>query len=271
MFRNIIRITETTAAHDAKNHDPETCEFCKLFKGIDSLFDLISHDEEDTDDDDLRMKRGRDEEEEEEEEEEEDEDEEAPPPAEFLPTMKGTLNLVRDEDRGRLFWQGEWADNEAAYESGARHKFKYGGPGDVDVGVLAAPPNGTWNGYFLNSDQKIREKGMKLNFEMTDDPKIFLVTGHGANDYGDFALQGVYHADRHQLDCTKTYGGGDDDDDDDDDIDDADIDDNYDDELAGLHEEQDMPLEELAKRYGTDLPPHQLQQRSSKISRKHRA
>mmetsp|Transcript_25408 Transcript_25408/g.82171 ORF Transcript_25408/g.82171 Transcript_25408/m.82171 type:complete len:215 (+) Transcript_25408:325-969(+) len=211
-------------------------------------------------------KREREDDDEEDDDDDDDEEEGgAPPPPEFLPTMKGKVSLVEE----RLFWQGEWADSEKAYEEGRRSKFKYGGPADVSESALDAPPSGTWNGYFMNPTEsdvvKIREKGVRLSFEATDDPDLFVVAGNGANDYGDFTVKGLYSAAKRQLDCTKTYGGADDkQDDDDDELDEADIDDDYDDELAGLHEEQDMPLEELAKRYGTELPAHQLNKKKKK-------
>ncbi|KAJ1453050.1 hypothetical protein M885DRAFT_567978 [Pelagophyceae sp. CCMP2097] len=163
----------------------------------------------------------------------------------FLPVLKGTCTIT---DR-RLFWSGKWADSEAAFAEGATKKFKYGGPVDLEQTALDNPPaTGIWNGYFMSP-------GVVLIFEAGPALSDFAVSGHGANDYGDFVLKGTYSVLTRRLDLTKTYGAGAesdnaDDADDDEAFDkDAGEDGDYADELAGLQEEQDMPVEELMKRY----------------------
>ena len=130
--------------------------------------------------------------------------------------------------------------------------------------ALAAPPAGKWNGYFMNPSEedelgKVREKGVELKFVASKGDKSSLaVTGTGENDFGAFTLRGTYTIASQRLECSKFYASNaDDEEDDDDDLDPDAVDDNYDDELAGLNEEQDMPIEELMKRYGKtqDEPP----------------
>lgn len=162
-------------------------------------------------------------------------------------TLKGELSVTEN----RLFWEGKWG----LTPEDASSKFKYGGP----EGDVITPPNGLWHGYFMNptdeGNTKVREKSMRLTFDATDDADVFVVTGEGTNDFGDFQMNGSYVASTRRLECSKSYTGAVEDDDDD--IDEDAFDANYDDELAGLKEEQDMPIEELAKRYGHygDLPP----------------
>lgn len=173
------------------------------------------------------------------------------------PTMLGELSVAE----GRLWWAGRWAVTEGALEDGASSKFKYGGP-PAEEADLDKPPSGTWNGYFMNPGEdgeaaKVREKGVVINFDKTDDATV-VVSGEGCNDFGDFRLHGTYIASKRTLQVFKQYSAiKQDDDEDDDEIDDDAVDDNYDEELAGLKEEQDMPIEELARRYAYygDAPP----------------
>lgn len=173
------------------------------------------------------------------------------------PTMLGELSVAE----GRLWWAGMWAVNEGALEAGASSKFKYGGP-PAEEADLDNPPSGTWNGYFMNPGEdgeaaKIREKGVVINFDKSADATM-VISGEGCNDFGEFRLRGTYFASKRTLQVFKEYSAmKQDDDEDDDEIDDDAVDDNYDEELAGLKEEQDMPIEELAKRYAYygDMPP----------------
>lgn len=182
---------------------------------------------------------------------EEEEEEEAPKQG---VTLKGELSVTEN----RLFWEGKWGLGEEETS-----KFKYGGP----EGDVITPPNGLWHGYFMNptdeGNTKVREKSMRLTFDATDDADVFVVTGEGTNDFGDFQMNGSYVVSTRRLECSKSYTGAADDDDDD--IEEDAFDANYDDELAGLKEEQDMPLEELAKRYGHygDLPPQKKKKKGN--------
>lgn len=161
------------------------------------------------------------------------------------PVMKGTLSVAE----GRLWWVGRWALNEDLYHSSTSSKFKYGGPSATD---LASPVSGSWNGYFMNPEDgemtKVREKGVVITFGKEDEG-VLEVSGSGTNDFGDFTLKGTYVVETKALSLSKHYPSLPSRDDDDDDLDEDAIDDDYADELAGLKEEQDMPIEELAKRY----------------------
>eukprot|EP00631_Chrysoreinhardia_giraudii_P008844 CAMPEP_0197413382 /NCGR_PEP_ID=MMETSP1170-20131217/260_1 /TAXON_ID=54406 /ORGANISM="Sarcinochrysis sp, Strain CCMP770" /LENGTH=254 /DNA_ID=CAMNT_0042939945 /DNA_START=26 /DNA_END=789 /DNA_ORIENTATION=- len=176
----------------------------------------------------------------EDDEEEDDDDEEAE--ESVAPRMQGKLTV----GEGRLWWVGRWAVDSS---SEATSKFKYGGPAAASEAALSDPPSGAWNGYFMNptdegDDAKIREKGVTLTFSSEDDG-TFSVAGGGSNDFGEFRLSGTYSTHDKSLTVTKQYLTNADDDE----IEPEAFDDDYDDELAGLKEEQDMPIEELAKRY----------------------
>lgn len=162
--------------------------------------------------------------------------------------MIGTVSV----SDGRLFWSGGWADTDEEAAAGKTKKFKYGGP-TADDSALASPPAGAWNGYFFNpgddGDVKVKEKGIKLAFKAGGGDTL-AVSGGGENEFGEFSLRGSYDPSSRSLECRKAYlyaAGSDDEDDDEIDSDAAE--ENVAEEISGLEDDANMPIEELRAKY----------------------
>lgn len=112
--------------------------------------------------------------------------------------------------------------------------------------------------------RKIKERDVEITFSQgassknAEDSKTFLVKGQGTNDFGAFNIEGIYRpVSPFSLTVSKRYGSNTVDDD----YDSEDIEGDEGDaadmgELIGLHEEANLSVEELRKRYyGGDSGP----------------
>jgi len=176
-----------------------------------------------------------------------------------FPVLRGRLKL---DEESRLVYLGFWCmRKQLEAKKNPETKFKLKSVDKIDWN-LHKPPNEVpiqMNGFFLTDEtdtvqphRKIREKGVEIRFiKSRNIPKRYLVKGQGENDFGYFALSGVYNTGKksnpkHLMQCNKQYGSNASREDDGD----YDTDDGADaEELNGLEDEANMSIEELRKKY----------------------
>jgi hypothetical protein len=207
-----------------------------------------------------------------------------PPHEENYVVLQGSL-VINDE--GRLVFSGTWCMKKDLLDNGGiskehkdssdgkmkRTKFKL-----KSRQVLSAkkfdlrdpllpdqkPRTLLFDGFFhtdatdaIEPYRKIKERNVEITFSRgassknTEDSKTFLVKGQGTNDFGIFSIEGIYRpVSPFSLTVSKRYGSNPVDDD----YDSEDIEGDEGDaadmgELMGLHEEANLSVEELRKRY----------------------
>jgi hypothetical protein len=163
--------------------------------------------------------------------------------------MRGKLRML-DEDT--VVYSGVWAMAKEDFADKTKtSKMHY--ETSLSETQLAAGDIGetSWDGFFaiktgMSEDgkatyRKVKEEGIELSAEQGATKDHFQLKGSGVNEFGAFAIKGVFNRVTRQLMITRQYEA----DDDDDDVEDDPSTEEIAAELALLREEADMDLDAL--------------------------
>eukprot|EP00941_MAST-03F_sp_MAST-3F-sp1_P000988 g988.t1 len=191
----------------------------------------------------------------------------------MIPVLRGKCQLKDNV----WIWQGKWAMTVDEFKGGNTSKFRYKGPtlkeDEKDNSIASA--SGSFRGvFFVKSDVegeenlKVKEKNVTLEFKKPNSGKPtekWAVFGKGENQYGKFVLEGTYDPTSAVVVVTKTYDESEDEEGDSE-GDFVGNDNIYDDEetlleaeceptdfeaeVRGLAEDNELTVEELRAKYG---------------------